>query len=48
MTSQPAITILGTGAWGTAFAKVLADAGYPSLMWGRSEATVAEINGTNG
>ncbi|OKL54648.1 glycerol-3-phosphate dehydrogenase [Bowdeniella nasicola] len=43
-TPTPRIAILGTGAWGTAFAQVLADAGHPSVMWGRSEATVADIN----
>jgi len=37
------ITVLGTGAWGTTFGKVLADAGNPILLWGRSETVVAEI-----
>ncbi|WP_250506666.1 NAD(P)H-dependent glycerol-3-phosphate dehydrogenase [Bowdeniella massiliensis] len=42
--ASPRIAVLGTGAWGTAFAKVLADAGHESLMWGRNAACVAEIN----
>lgn len=35
--------VLGTGAWGTTFAAVLAHAGREVTMWGRSEATCAEI-----
>jgi len=38
------ITVLGTGAWGTTFAKVLADAGNELLLWGRDPAIVAELN----
>lgn len=37
------ITVLGTGAWGTTFAKVLADAGNSVLLWGRNPAIVAEL-----
>jgi len=37
------ITVLGAGAWGTTFAKVLADAGNDVLLWGRDAAVVAEI-----
>ena len=29
--------VLGAGAWGTAFAKVLADAGTPVVLWSRRE-----------
>lgn len=36
--------VLGTGAWGTTFAQVLADAGLEVTMWGRSEDTVSFIN----
>ncbi len=36
--------VLGAGSWGTAYAKVLADAGTTVRMWGRSGATVDEIN----
>jgi glycerol-3-phosphate dehydrogenase (NAD(P)+) len=38
------ISVLGTGAWGTTFAKVLADAGNDVLLWGRDEAIVEEVN----
>lgn len=38
------ITVLGTGAWGTTFAKVLADAGNEVLLWGRDAEIVAEVN----
>lgn len=37
--------VLGTGAWGTTFAQVLADAGVSVTMWGRNADTVAFING---
>ncbi|MDC4232782.1 NAD(P)-dependent glycerol-3-phosphate dehydrogenase [Actinomyces sp. B33] len=36
--------VLGTGAWGTTFAQVLADAGLPVSMWGRNTQTVEFIN----
>lgn len=36
--------ILGTGAWGTTFAQVLADAGMSVTMWGRSPDVVEFIN----
>lgn len=36
--------VLGTGAWGTTFAGVLADAGTDVIMWGRDLEPVAEIN----
>ncbi|MEX0913528.1 MAG: NAD(P)H-dependent glycerol-3-phosphate dehydrogenase [Demequina sp.] len=36
--------VLGTGAWGTTFAAVLADAGTPVTMWGRDEDVAAQIN----
>jgi glycerol-3-phosphate dehydrogenase [NAD(P)+] len=37
--------VLGTGAWGTTFAQVLADAGVEVTMWGRNADTVSFING---
>ncbi|QQC44195.1 NAD(P)-dependent glycerol-3-phosphate dehydrogenase [Schaalia meyeri] len=37
--------VLGTGAWGTTFAQVLADAGVSVTMWGRNPGTIAFING---
>ena len=36
--------VLGTGAWGTTFAAVLADGGCDVIMWGRDPAVVAQIN----
>ncbi|MDN5963119.1 MAG: NAD(P)-dependent glycerol-3-phosphate dehydrogenase [Actinomyces sp.] len=36
--------VLGTGAWGTTFAQVLADAGLEVRMWGRNPAVVDFIN----
>ena len=41
------ITVLGSGAWGTTFAAVLADAGNDVLIWGRDAAVVEEINLTH-
>ncbi|MDO5034158.1 MAG: NAD(P)H-dependent glycerol-3-phosphate dehydrogenase [Actinomycetaceae bacterium] len=42
------VGIIGTGAWGTTFAQVLADAGREVIMWGRSPEVVAQIkSGTN-
>jgi glycerol-3-phosphate dehydrogenase (NAD(P)+) len=36
--------VLGTGAWGTTFAGVLADAGNDVILWGNDDAANAEIN----
>ena len=36
--------VLGTGAWGTTFAQVLADAGLTVSMWGRNREVVDFIN----
>ena len=36
--------VLGTGAWGTTFAQVLADAGLEVVIWGRNPDTVSFIN----
>ncbi len=41
--TRPRAAVLGTGAWGTAFAAVLADAGCPVTMWGIAEDVCAEI-----
>nr|WP_263313246.1 NAD(P)H-dependent glycerol-3-phosphate dehydrogenase [Mammaliicoccus sp. Marseille-Q6498] len=38
------ITVFGTGSWGTALANVLADNEHNVLMWGKTEATINEIN----
>ena len=35
--------VLGSGAWGTTFAAVLADAGCDVVVWGRSAQTCAQI-----
>jgi glycerol-3-phosphate dehydrogenase (NAD(P)+) len=36
-------TVLGSGAWGTAFAKMLAEAGSDVTIWARREAVATEI-----
>lgn len=38
--------VLGSGAWGTTFAAVLADAGCDVTLWGRDEAVAAAIAAT--
>ena len=43
--SMTTAAVLGTGAWGTTFAQVLADAGVEVTMWGRNADTVSFING---
>ncbi len=40
------VAVLGAGSWGTAFAKVLADAGREVIVWARREATVKAIRTT--
>src|SRR5690242_6658129 len=35
--------VIGAGAWGTAFAKMLAEAGADVTMWARREAVVSSI-----
>lgn len=37
------VAVLGAGSWGTAFAKVLADAGRPVVLWARREEIAAAI-----
>ncbi len=37
---------MGAGAWGTAFAKVLVDAGTPTVLWARRAELAGEINRT--
>jgi glycerol-3-phosphate dehydrogenase (NAD(P)+) len=37
-------TVVGTGAWGTTFAQVLADAGCDVTLWGRDAALCARID----
>ena len=43
--SMTTAAVLGTGAWGTTFAQVLADTGVEVTMWGRNADTVSFING---
>jgi len=38
------VSVLGSGAWGTTLAQVLADAGQEVLVWGRNEKVIKEIN----
>lgn len=38
------ITVLGAGAWGTAFGQVLADAGNDVTMWGKETSIMDDIN----
>ena len=38
------MAVLGAGAWGTAFAKVLAEGGSDVTIWARREAVAAAIN----
>jgi glycerol-3-phosphate dehydrogenase (NAD(P)+) len=39
--------VMGSGAWGTALAKVLADAGNPVTLWARRPEVAEEINDTH-
>jgi glycerol-3-phosphate dehydrogenase (NAD(P)+) len=45
MSRAPRAAVLGAGSWGTAFAKVLADAGTDVTIWARREAVAAAIRG---
>lgn len=38
------VTIMGTGAWGTTFAQVLADTGVNARLWGRNAQIAQDIN----
>jgi glycerol-3-phosphate dehydrogenase (NAD(P)+) len=38
--------VIGTGAWGTALASLLARAGRPTILWGRDGQKVAQLNAT--
>ncbi len=40
-------TVMGAGAWGTALAKVLADAGSEVRLWARRAEVAQEINGSH-
>lgn len=41
------VAVLGAGAWGTTFAKVLADAGNSVQLWARRDEIAREINETH-
>ncbi|WP_319529898.1 NAD(P)H-dependent glycerol-3-phosphate dehydrogenase [uncultured Cohaesibacter sp.] len=38
------LTVVGAGSWGTALAATAARAGAKTILWGRSEETISEIN----
>jgi glycerol-3-phosphate dehydrogenase (NAD(P)+) len=38
------VTVLGSGAWGTALAKALAEKGGEVVLWGRSERDARDVN----
>lgn len=40
---EPVVTVLGGGSWGTAVASIAARNG-PTVLWARSEQTVADVN----
>jgi glycerol-3-phosphate dehydrogenase (NAD(P)+) len=44
MTELQSIAVLGSGAWGTAIAHMLAQKGHQTALWGRSEHRSFEIN----
>ena len=41
------VAVLGSGSWGTTFAKILADAGNDVTLWARRQELAREINETN-
>ncbi|MEU5696568.1 NAD(P)H-dependent glycerol-3-phosphate dehydrogenase [Actinosynnema sp. NPDC020468] len=40
------VAVMGAGSWGTAFAKVLADAGTDTVLWARRPDVAEEISGS--
>jgi len=38
------VGVIGSGAWGTALAKIIGDNGHRAVIWAREEATVRAIN----
>jgi len=44
MSTTTAVAVMGSGAWGTALAKLLADAGGDVRLWARRPDVAAEIN----
>jgi len=48
MESVRRAAVIGSGAWGTTFASLLAQAGTPTTVWARRQEVADEINaGTN-
>ena len=48
MESVRRAAVIGSGAWGTTFASLLAQAGTPTTVWARRQEIADEINaGTN-
>ena len=41
------VAVLGAGSWGTAFAKVMADAGREVVLWARRGEIAAAVNATH-
>src|SRR6185437_7608123 len=41
------VAVLGAGSWGTAFAKVMADAGREVVLWARRREIAAAVNATH-
>ena len=46
-TAAPRVAVLGAGSWGTAFAKVLADAGSQVVLWARREEIARGVRDTH-
>jgi len=40
---RPTIAVLGAGSWGTALAILVANNGYPTLLWGHDPARMAQL-----
>src|SRR5699024_6882019 len=45
--SQRRMAVLGAGSWGTTYAAVIADAGFPVTLWARRSEVAAEINASH-
>src|SRR5699024_12451372 len=41
------IAVIGSGSWGTALAKVLSENKHDTVLWGRKQAIIDEINQTH-
>ncbi|EUA02475.1 NAD-dependent glycerol-3-phosphate dehydrogenase family protein [Mycobacterium kansasii 732] len=46
MAGTGTVAVMGAGAWGTALAKVLADAGGEVILWARRADVAEQINST--